>query len=225
MESLYIWLTLHSRKVGGILFHLSDFLWHKKTLRHIAMMDSKTGSLKTTESLSSSNWHQLSHCELLGRLVASETEWSVSVFECCDESNYKKMTTKCQETVLMTLLSSWLVLIALHGAPLQYFQNFHNKYVCLLSSYADSHPTSYIANDDDNLFIKIQPWNSWHLRTVNVTLWSRQCCDDSIPLLFWALCFYPISCQSDTVWAGRGGAGGILYFLATKTKNMTWLRF
>ena len=26
----------------------------------------------------------------------------VSVYECYDESNYKKMTTKCQETVLTT---------------------------------------------------------------------------------------------------------------------------
>ena len=30
----------------------------------------------------------------------------VSVYECYDESNYKKMTTKCQETVLMTQCSA-----------------------------------------------------------------------------------------------------------------------
>ena len=30
----------------------------------------------------------------------------VSVSDCYDESNYKKMTTKCQETVLMTQCSA-----------------------------------------------------------------------------------------------------------------------
>ena len=78
-------------------------------------------------------------------------------------------------------------------------------------------------------FIQIQPWNSEHLRTVNVILWSRQCCDDSIPLLFWTLCFYLITCQSDTVCGrtGRRGGGrrGKIFYISWQPKplNITWM--
>ena len=145
---------------------------------------------------------------------------------------------QCMNVMMRVIIKRWqlnvrkqflwrspLLLISLNCMELYViiFSDLHKLlYSCIISLLISLTLFRILLNGDDNLFIKIQPWKSEHLRTVNVILWSRQCCDDSIPLLFWTLCFYLITCQSDTVLEEQGGMEGmegknILHFLATQT--------